>query len=287
MKIVRFLGGLGNQMFQYAFYKTLLYRFKNVKADLTGFSDYTLHNGFELEQIFPIKLNPASNFEINLLDNRNREWKYRKLRKLLFVKACYFEELELFKYNDAILKDSSSKIYWGYWQHHKYFEDVADQLLEDFRFSEPVGLKNKTLLKEIDANEESVAIHVRRGDYLKDPYLGGLVDVEYFGKGITLIREQLENPKFYVFSDDIAWCKQYLNLQEAAFIDWNKGDDSYRDMQLMSHCKHAIISNSSFSWWAAWLNRNPAKVIIVPKVWYRSSGVSETSQMHPKEWTRL
>ncbi|HWV74314.1 MAG TPA: alpha-1,2-fucosyltransferase, partial [Pseudosphingobacterium sp.] len=196
-------------------------------------------------------------------------------------------ESKLFNYNDAILKDSSSKVYWGYWQHHKYFADVADQLLEDFRFSEPVDLKNKTLLQEINANEESVAIHVRRGDYLTDPYLGGLVDIEYFEKGIALIRERLKNPKFYVFSDDISWCKQYLNLHEAVFIDWNKGNDSYRDMQLMSLCKHAIISNSSFSWWAAWLNRNFAKIIIVPKVWYRSSNVADTEQMHPREWIRF
>ncbi|MFC6102639.1 alpha-1,2-fucosyltransferase [Olivibacter domesticus] len=287
MKIIRFLGGLGNQMFQYAFYKALQYRFRNVKADLTGFSDYTLHNGFELERIFPIRLHSASNFEINLLDSRNREWKYRKLRKLLFINAGYFEELDLFNYNEAILKDNSSKIYWGYWQHHRYFDEVTDELLADFKFNEPEDLKNKTLLQEINANEESVAIHVRRGDYLKDPYLGGLVDVEYFEKGIALVRERLRNPKFYVFSDDITWCKQYLNLQESVFIDWNKGNDSYRDMQLMSHCKHAIISNSSFSWWGAWLNRSPNKVIVVPKVWYRSSNVLDTSKMHPRIWIKI
>lgn len=287
MKIVRFLGGLGNQMFQYAFYKALEQQFGSVKADVREFKTYALHNGFELESVFGIKLKHASPFEIKLLDHRNRQWKYRKLRRLLFVKGKYYEEETLFSYNSSLFDNPASKIYWGYWQHHKYFEDVADQLLEDFSFSEPVGLKNKTLLKEIDAHEESVAIHVRRGDYLKDPYLGGLVDVEYFEKGIAVISKKLENPKLYVFSDDIAWCKQYLNLQEAVFIDWNKGNDSYRDMQLMSHCKHAIISNSSFSWWAAWLNRNPAKIIIVPKFWYRSSNVLDTSQMHPEEWMKM
>jgi len=287
MKIVRFLGGLGNQMFQYAFYKALACRYNNVKADLRGFNEYRLHNGFELERVFPIKLNPASNFEINLLDNRNREWKYRKLRKLLFIKARYFEESDLFNYNEAILKDNSSKIYWGYWQHHRYFEEVASQLLNDFTFSQPGDSKDKTLLREINAGQESVAIHVRRGDYLRDPYLGGLVDMEYFEKGIALVRERLRNPKFYVFSDDMPWCKQYLNLQEAVFVDWNKGNDSYRDMQLMSHCKHAIISNSSFSWWGAWLNRNPNKIVVVPKVWYRSADINNTEQMHPESWVKL
>ena len=287
MKIVRFLGGLGNQMFQYAFYKALSQQFKVVKADLRSFTNYALHNGFELEKIFPIKLKHAIPFEINLLDHQNRRWKYRKLRRLLFVKGEYYEEKHLFSYNASLFDDLASKLYWGYWQHIQYVNRVADQLRKDFVFDLPASSRNLDILQELKIEKESIAIHVRRGDYLTDPYLGGLVDVEYFEKGIALVRERLKNPKFYIFSDDIPWCKQYLNLQEAVFVDWNKGNESYRDMQLMSYCKHAVISNSSFSWWGAWLNSNPNKIVVVPKVWCRSSNVTDTKQMHPSEWIKL
>lgn len=287
MKIVRFLGGLGNQMFQYAFYKALSQKFPHVKVDIRDFQQYNLHNGFELEKVFDIQLKKATPFEINLLDHRNRKLKYRKLRRLLFVKGEYDEEKQLFSYDPTLFEDNSSKLYWGYWQHHQYVDRVADQLKKDFSFSIPAPSKNLDLLKELYKEMQSVAIHVRRGDYLKDPYLSGLVDLAYFEKGIDLMRDRLERPRFYVFSDDIPWCKANLPLDNATFVDWNNGANSYRDMQLISSCKHAIISNSSFSWWGAWLNRNPDKLIVVPKIWYRSPDVLDTAQMHPEEWINI
>lgn len=289
MKIVRFLGGLGNQMFQYAFYKALEKQFDTVKADIREFKTYKLHNGFELENVFDIRLRHASALEVNLLDHRNRQWKYRKLRRLLFLKGEYYEEQTLFSYEASLFDDTRSKIYWGYWQHHLYVERVADQLRKDFTFPDLKPSKNLDLLNELEQSEQSVAIHVRRGDYLKDPYLRGLVNLDYFEKAISLIRSQVEKPIFYIFSDDILWCKENLPLSdnEAKFIDWNKGVESYRDMQLMSNCKHAIISNSSFSWWAAWLNVCPRKIIITPKIWHRFHKVQNVEQIHPEMWTRI
>lgn len=289
MKIVRVLGGLGNQMFQYAFYKALDKQFGTVKADVREFKTYKLHNGFELKDVFDIKLKHASPLEVNLLDHRNRQWKYRKLRRLLFLKGEYYEEQTLFSYNASLFDDPRSKVYWGYWQHYLYVERVADQLRKDFIFPNLKPSKNLDLLNELKQNEQSVALHVRRGDYLKDPFLGGLVNLDYFEKAISLIKGQIEKPVFYVFSDDMSWCRENLPLSDdkAKFIDWNKGAESYRDMQLMSNCKHAIISNSSFSWWAAWLNQHPGKVIIVPKTWYRSPNTHDTEQMHPRMWMRI
>ncbi|MGK9119230.1 alpha-1,2-fucosyltransferase [Olivibacter jilunii] len=289
MKIVRFLGGLGNQMFQYAFYKALEKQFDTVKADIREFKAYKLHNGFELENVFDIRLKHASALEVNLLNHRNRQWKYRKLRRLLFLKGEYYEESKLFSYNASLFDDPTSKIYWGYWQHHLYVERVADQLRKDFTFPDLKPSKNLELLNELKQSPQSVAIHVRRGDYLKDPYLGGLVDRQYFEKAILTIKERLENTMFYIFSDDMPWCMENLPLNdnEAKFIDWNTGMESYRDMQLMSNCKHAIISNSSFSWWAAWLNTNPDRLIVVPKVWYRLPEKSDFRQMHPSSWVLL
>ncbi|SEM69141.1 Glycosyl transferase family 11 [bacterium A37T11] len=289
MKIVRFLGGLGNQMFQYAFYKSLELQFKNVKADILEFENYTHHNGFELEKIFPLRINHASRFEINFIDFRNRAWKYRKLRRLLFFKGGYYEEWPFFSYEDSIFRDHSSKIYWGYWQHHDYVDKVGDQLRKDFVFPALDPSPNLELLKELGQEEKSVAIHVRRGDYLKDPYLGGLVNLAYFENGISYMKERLAHPRFYVFSDDMAWCKENLPLgNDAIFVDWNIGNESYRDMQLISQCKHAIISNSTFSWWGAWLNQHPEKLVVVPKLWWRHPDIKvDTSQMHPTAWITI
>lgn len=287
MKIVRFLGGLGNQMFQYAFYAALSQRFKHVKADIAGFKGYHLHNGFEMESIFKVKLKYASNFEVGLLDTQNRQWKYRKMRRLLFVRGGYYEERDLFSYDENLLNDASSLLLWGYWQNWRYVESVAERLRNEFVFPAASTPDNRSLLRELEQQESSVAIHVRRGDYLENPYLGGLVDVNYFRKGVSMIRNMVNNPRFYVFSDDVTWCKENLGLaEEALFVDWNRGDESYRDMQLMANCKHAIISNSSFSWWGAWLIENQSKKIIVPQLWYRAHGIS-TDDMHPTTWIRI
>jgi len=286
MKIIRFLGGLGNQMFQYAFYELLKQRFGNVKVDLSAYKEH-VHNGFELERIFNIKLKQASQLEINLRDHRNRKWKYRKLRRITFLKPRYYEEEFLFSYDESLFVNTSLKIYSGYWQNYRYLNSVSDKLRQSFIFPKLVQLKDINLFEELQRQEESVAIHVRRGDYIKDPFLGGLVGLGYFEDGISIMKRQLTNPKFYVFSDDIEWCKINLNLHDAVFVDWNKGLDSFRDMQLMSRCKHAIISNSSFSWWAAWLNPFVDKLVVVPKVWWKGPHASNTVDMHPKEWIRI
>lgn len=282
MKIVRFLGGLGNQMFQYAFYKALSLHFKKVKADLSYYNHCSDHNGFELGDVFGIELNYASDFELKLYSKQT--WKYEKLRQVLFIEEPYIEEEEQYTFNDKHFSDNLSRLYQGFWQHYRY---IGDSLLDDFAFRELTSVRNLEILRDIKSREESVAIHVRRGDYSKYPLLDGIADKSYFLRAISLIKERYITPKFYVFSDDIPWCRQHLNLQDVSFIDWNKGTDSYVDMQLMSYCKHVITSNSTFSWWAAWLNKNLTKTVIVPEVWYRSAYGVDTSKMHPIEWLKI
>ena len=285
MKIVRFLGGLGNQMFQYAFYRALSNQFKKVKADLSYYKYCSDHNGFELENVFGIKLDSVSDFELKLYSKQ--KWKYKKLRQLLLIDEPYIEEEDQYTFNNKHYDDERSRIYQGYWQHYRYVECVADILLDKFVFKELTGQRNLEILRDIKSREESVAIHVRRGDYAKYPLLDGIADKSYFLRAIALIKERYIAPKFYVFSDDIHWCREHLNLQDVTFIDWNKGTDSYIDMQLMSYCKHIVTSNSTFSWWAAWLNRNPTKIVVVPQTWYRSAYGVDTSKMHPKNWIRI
>jgi hypothetical protein len=285
MKIIQFLGGLGNQMFQYALYKALQKKFPNVKADLHGYQDYTLHNGFELEKIFNIKLNKISPFTKNLYNKHNRKWIYRKLRRLFNLKNAYQEEQSLFAYDPSILTDPKPRYYWGYWQNLRYFETIEEELKSDFKFKNTLTGANQQTLAHIKQTE-SIAIHVRRGDYLKDPLLGGLCGPDYYQAAINYIHTKVGSPEFFVFSDDIAWCQEHLRLPQAEFISWNKGPESYIDMQLMSACKHNIIANSSFSWWAAWLNPNESKIVIYPKKWVNDNQCLE-SMSTPENWTAL
>lgn len=283
MKIVRILGGLGNQMFQYAFYKALQNQNKRVLADVSLFNDYKAHNGFELEDIFDLKVNKASQFTIDLYYTPNRKWYLRKLRRLLNLKNTYQEEANEFAFDKTYLSDLKPYLYFGYWQNEGYFKNI--DLSKDFVFKNPLSAKNQQILEQIKECT-SISIHVRRGDYLNHPQLGNLCNLDYYSAAIKLMQSKFEQATFFIFSNDIVWCKEHLQIENAIYIDWNNGRDSYIDMQLMSHCYHHIIANSSFSWWAAWLNTNPDKIVIAPRKWVNSQTVP-VSQIIPESWTSI
>lgn len=284
MKIVKFLGGLGNQMFQYAFYKAWEGRVKNVTADLTGYKTYGLHNGFELETIFGISVKKAAPFAVDLYNPYNRTWYIRKIRRITGLKNAYYEEQTPYCFDKTIFQDKTSKLYWGYWQNQDYFINIEDQIRTDFQFILPLDSKNAQLLKEIQTSC-SISIHIRRGDYLKEELLGGLCPLDYYRKAIELICTQVINPIFFIFSDDIEWSMKNLNIaHKTIFVEGNIGANSYIDMLLMSNCKHNIIANSSFSWWGAWLNKNPKKIVIGPKKWVNNES---SNSIVPSTWIKL
>lgn len=280
MKIVKFLGGLGNQMFQYAFYLALKKSFKEVKADLTAFDNYTLHNGFELENIFSIHLNTVTPFDLNLYLPHNRKFIWRKLRQIYRTKNAYWEETPQFAFHDKIFDDSTNKYYWGYWQHTDYVNKVETELREAFIFPPIVDPQNSELLHKIK-QQTTIAVHVRRGDYLSESLLGGICDSLYFQEAISYIKDKMENPLFIIFSNDIAWCREEFKELNTIFVDWNTGKNSFEDMRLMSHCDHNIIANSSFSWWGAWLNENPKKIVISPSKWVNDSNINTSGLIIP------
>ena len=283
MKIVSFLGGLGNQMFQYSFYKFLGHYFQDVKADLSGFTDYSLHNGYELDRIFNIKMEEPSLLERKLYNHTNREWLVRKLRRIYRLKNAYYEEQKPFEFDDSITKDNSSLRYWGYWQNHKYTEPIQDILRNDFRFVKPLAGKNLNISYELE-NQNSIGIHIRRGDYVSHPLFENIGSIEYYANAIHYLKSTVTDAQFYIFSNDIDWCKRNISEKNSTFVNWNLGIDSYLDMQLMSLCKHNIISNSSFSWWAAWLNENPGKIVISPSKWVNDPNINYGRGIIPQNW---
>ena len=265
MKIVKYIGGLGNQMFIYAFSVALRETFRQeILVDTHYYKSRNFHNGLEIERIFGIHLTEAK-----LSDKLKMSWyfpnywiDYHFLGKLPARKNT-IRELPGQKINLGLLEDSSDKFYDGYWQSYQYFDSCRDIILKEFTF--PNISKEDKLNFELNENlkneENSVGIHIRRGDYLKNWKYRGLCGIDYYQKGIAYILEHIKSPKFFLFSDDIDWVKEnispLLKGYNVTFVNWNHSINSYKDMQLMAMCKNLIIANSSFSWWAAYLNLLP------------------------------
>lgn len=268
MTIVKILGGLGNQMFQYALYRSLKSKRENVKADISEFKDYELHNGYELKRVFDIDIDESDKkFNKKFSDNR-RTFLTRVRRKLMGYKKSYIREEHLTFSNLINLRNAYLE---GYWQSETFFKSVEELIKEDFTFVNELNDNNKELAEKIK-NTNSISIHIRRGDYISNPKVyeayGKVCSIDYFKKAISYILEKVDNPNFFVFSNDIDWVKSNLEFKDpVTYVDWNGGDQSYIDMQLISLCKHNIISNSSFSWWGAWLNRNENKLVLTPNRW--------------------
>ena len=285
MKIVLVNSGLGNQMFQYAFYKSLknMHPEEKVVCDLGFFKKQKVHNGYELKKIFNIDLKESPLASI-FLNSRNLF--IRKSRKLSkkFLKQMYVVQDDV-KYEEKILSDKSKKIFIGYWQSEKFFKNIEEIIRKDFKFPDFTESQNIELSK-ILTSSNSVSIHVRRGDYLTHPIFNTLTE-NYYAKAIDKIKEKIDNPLFIIFSNDIEWCKNEFKEKNIIFVSWNNGEKSYRDMQLMSLCKHNIIPNSSFSWWGAWLNNNPNKIVIAPKKWFSDESGYRYEDIIPDKWIKL
>lgn len=291
MKIVNIMGGLGNQMFQYALAVALHKKFSNevVLIDPSGFTGYPLHNGYELKRIFNVPIREANALQQTKLFYPLRNYRMWQIanRFLPRRKNVVYESKDM-KYNSDVLSNPESTYYLGYWQTEKYFKDVRSDILDSFRF--PPTNKDDVNSKQIELLRisNSVSVHVRRGDYVKIGNTQGICTLDYYKSAIKIIKEKV-NPNLYlVFSDDIAWCRENLtdcfSDTQVIYVDWNRGADSYRDMQLMSCCNHNIIANSSFSWWGAWLNQNPDKIVISPSHWMNGGGWID---IIPEDWITI
>ena len=257
MIYVRVSGGLGNQMFQYAFAKALKSRGANVSLHWHPHKSKSSHNGFELDCVFENDLTreiPLANHNFyNLIRSRFR-------RKVKIVR-----EVNEMKFQPHFLETKSGYLD-GYWQTEKYFTDIATEIRKDFLFKHISGARNQDLLAQIK-NNVTCSVHIRRGDYVNHPELGGGCDQSYYRRAIDHLKSNCDDyPRFVVFSDDIPYCKESFSDLNVTYCDWNKGNDSWMDLALMRHCKHHIIANSSFSWWGAWLQKNEG-ITIAPKNW--------------------
>lgn len=276
-------------MFQYALYLSNKEKIDNLYIDLSWFDKNSIHNGFELKKIF------SNNEKIKEVEKEQsfyhlkRNIFYRFFLKIKKKIGMYEVILDKYLYDENLLNKKYKKIFYiGYWQSELYFKEEESKIRQVYSFPELKDLKNKKVLSMIE-KKESVSIHIRRGDYLNVPELNGLAPIEYYKRAITYIRERVENPIFLIFSNDIEWCKQNFNFLEnqVIYVDWNIKENSYKDMQLMSLCQHNIIPNSSFSWWGAWLNKNPKKIVIGPEKWFTDNSGLNYEDIIPKSWIKI
>ena len=279
--IVKFNGGLGNQMFQYAFAKGIEEKTGfNAVFDMSFFQK-RYSRPFELG-IFGISPNEISSFADKL--KISIIWKFRrKLEGKKFLGIKFISEDD-FGYVDYDIEPET--YIEGFFQSEKYF---PKNIKSDFVFKDELTGQNKEFAEMIQ-NSNSISLHVRRGDYVKKKRYQNMFatcSLGYYKRAVEIITKGQSDFKLFIFSDDKEWVKENLNLPyETHFVDFNSGKDSYKDMQLMSLCKHNVIANSSFSWWGAYLNNNPEKIVVAPQKWFNDEDINQ-KDIIPEKWNRI
>ena len=291
MDIVLIFNGLGNQMSQYAFYLAKKKLDKRTKFLYYPEPGTCQHNGYELDKLFGIKMSNRPNsfwgrfFTLynwsQVCDSRKRHW-LRVIMSYLNVsiqrEPSYSADLEML----SSMKKGVRFMYGG-WHCEDNFQIVENEIRSLYRFDEKkLNEEGSAILEQIERTN-SVSIHIRRGDFLTDGF-GGICTKEYYDKAREHINNNIENPFYFIFSDDMEWAKENIKGENVSFVDIHHGKDSWKDMMLISRCKHNINANSTFSWWGAWLNSNEGKIVIVPN---KFSQNETSSAIYPKEWIRI
>lgn len=266
MHIVKFQGGFANQLFQLCLYKRLVenYGTNCVFADISHYITNNDHGGFKLKD----------KYELRYID--------KLPEKFVYVSETNF---------DTVGFSSDINYYYnGYWQSECFFPDNID-FIYDILDKSGIDEINRKILTLIE-DSQSVSIHVRRGDYTHNPFHGNIANLTYINNAVSYIKEHVNNPTFFVFSDDIPWCKENITFDdvEVCYITGNEDNVEF-DMLMMSRCKHNIIANSSFSWWAQRLNKNENKIVIAPEYWFNENGnfciPEQTGFVHVKNIPRI
>lgn len=292
MIMTHVIGGLGNQMFQYAAGRALAMKHgQPLYLDVSDFADYRLHHGFELARVFEATLNIASPIQRKeLLGWRAGKRVQNLLRRpqLAGLRGGRLAFEPHFQHWDGFDQLPGNCYLAGYWQSEKYFEEYSAAIRTDLVFKQPMSKKNLQISEQIGLCN-AVSLHVRRGDYASNPATNtthGLCPLEYYQAAIQYVAGRIEDPHFFIFSDDIDWVRQNLKMVfPHQHVNHNHGADSYNDMRLMSLCRHHIIANSSFSWWGAWLNSNHEKMVVAPRQWFAND--NDVDDLFPQDWVTL
>lgn len=287
MIIIHVMGGLGNQLYQYAMYEKLKMIGKEVKLDLYDYKEAVGEDrewrDLELDYFEGLAYDVCSLSERTVFLDNSRKFFDRVRRKLFGRKDRIVRETKSYM---PELFDMDNVYLHGFWNSEKYYEDMIPELWQKIIFPPSSNEKNISSINEME-NINSVAIHIRRSDYLKvadgKRYMGICTD-EYYKAATDYIEKHVENPVYYIFSDDEEYAREHFCNDNMKIVYWNKGKDSFYDMQLMSCCKHNICANSTFSLWGARLNTHQDKIMIRP---LRHDNYDESSPDKIKEeWNK-
>ncbi len=281
-------GGLGNQMFQYALGLNLAKKNKSeLLLDTTFLNDrfprrdfayrtYAL-DGFMLKPRFSFLSRtssalPVPGFWLGL------DLALMQLRRTLGICRIVKEKDER-HFDPDVLMTRDNAVLWGRWQTEKYFREAAEDVKAAFRFRDGLTGEAARFAEEI-RKTNSVSVHIRRGDYAtmkRVEDLHGKTDLNYYSRAITYVSSRVKQLHFFVFSDDVPWCRENLKITSpATFVEESLGGPSGAShLRFMSLCKHNIVANSTFSWWGAWLNENPGKIVVAPERWYADGHPAE------------
>lgn len=301
MLIVRAMGGLGNQLQQYALYRKLEHLGKDVRLDISWFTNAFLQANMsqkrelELDYLNPLPYRAASEDEIRSVLGRlweEPEKAVRKIqRKLHFSSNPAFEESDMY-HGDIFAMEQKYLV--GYWACEKYYADIMDILRKDISFPKSTDnelqSKNESAISQME-QMQSVSVHIRRGDYLDEinrELFGGICTDSYYQSAIEYMKGRFPKARFFLFSDDIPYVKEHYRGNEYQIVDWNQGKNSFYDMMLMSRCRHNICANSTFSFWGARLNSCTDKIMIRPSI-HKNTQVCIPEQMKDlwKGWTLI
>lgn len=285
MVIVRLKGGFGNQLFQYAAARRIAVE-QNVplKLDLSFLVADAIHHTKRHFELYKLNINAeiATAREIQAI----KKERWRDLLHPVLIKdrgaAAFLKQVT--RCRDQVYLD-------GYWQSEKYFETISGIIRNEFIFKQPLVNEYYLHVKRQEESSDSVSLHFRRGDYVEDPKTNkyhGVCSMDYYRKAVERISEKISNPVLFIFSDDIQWVKAHFKSKFPMVFIEHSDEELHSDFRLMSSCKHNIIANSSYSWWAAWLNTNPGKIVVAPRMWYNNKRKQrQANDRVPDAWMRV
>ncbi len=299
--IVKTVGGLGNQLFQYAFARAVAKRMNTTfLLDSAAFDpkleywppgtlipEYYLHH-------FNTKITFAKGSDMLGFVAVRRHYAffnrlYARLRLRRFFLPFYFIE-KTFAFDPEVFTKKGSVYFDGFWQTGKYFEEIGDEIRKEVTLVKPFEAYSQSISDTI-RKTNAVSLHVRRTVFVSDPVISafhGSCSLEYYKAAVLLISEKVPSPHFFIFSDDYEWVVENFKWLEHPYTCVKNGiEKNYEDMILMSECRHHIIANSSFSWWGAWLNPNKDKIVIAPKKWFANAPKNDTRDLLPENWVKL
>ena len=280
MQVIKLMGGLGNQMFQYAYGLYLRQLGIEVYFDSSLYNSYTKHEGFALKNLNIKDSDELTGFSLNIANKVAFYFINYKIKSLKIVTHKNMYNLHI--------RENSYHV--GYFQSFKYFEEIESILKETFTIKSKKSEYFLTNSKVINSFENSISIHIRRGDYCLDRNIDyiGLCSLSYYYDALNFLIEGLNTYEVFVFSDDLTWVKENFKGTIFNYLSNPNSNSSYEDLKLMSLCKNNIISNSTFSWWAAWLNSNENKKIIAPKTWFKNESLNnQYSDIIPEDWIKI